>query len=182
MKATEELEKEHRAIELMLRVLGAVSDRAERPGRVPAGDLEGILEFLTVFVDRCHHGKEEEFLFPALEEAGVAREGGPIGVLSSEHELGRRLAAEIGAAAEEYAEGGSPARLRSTIREYVALLAEHIRKENEVLFSMAAARLDRGRDEALFESFERLERERIGPGRHAEFHALLERLEREYLR
>jgi hemerythrin-like domain-containing protein len=35
------------------------------------------MEFLTVFVDKCHHGKEEEFLFPALEAAGIAREGGP---------------------------------------------------------------------------------------------------------
>jgi hypothetical protein len=29
-----------------------------------------LLEFFTVFVDKCHHGKEEELLFPAMEQAG----------------------------------------------------------------------------------------------------------------
>lgn len=182
MKATGELRKEHQGIEVMLRVLRAVSEKSERLEPVPTEHIDGILEFLTVFVDRCHHGKEEEFLFPTLEQAGVAREGGPIGVLSSEHALGRKLTAEIGAAARQYAVSGSAAGLRSAIREYVSLLPGHIRKENEVLFSLADARLDRDQDEALFESFERLERERIGPGKHEEFHALLERLEREYLR
>lgn len=42
---------------------------------VPAEELKGIMEFLTVFVDKCHHGKEEDFLFPALEAAGIAKDG-----------------------------------------------------------------------------------------------------------
>jgi hemerythrin-like domain-containing protein len=36
------------------------------------------LVFLKEFADRCHHGKEEDFLFPALEKAGIKKEGGPI--------------------------------------------------------------------------------------------------------
>jgi len=182
MKATEELRKEHEGIELMLRVLRAVSDKTGRSEPVPAADLDGIMEFLSVFVDKCHHGKEEEFLFPALEAEGVPREGGPIGVLSAEHEMGRRLAADLKHAAAQYAGTGSAAGLRSAIHKYVVLLTEHIQKENEVLFALADVKLDPDRDEAVFESFEQLERDRIGPGKHEEFHALLSRLEREYLR
>ena len=88
MKATDELRKEHQGIELMLRVLQAVAEKFKRGERVNTEHLDGILEFLSIFVDKCHHGKEEEFLFPALEAAGVRREDGPIGVMLSEHEQG----------------------------------------------------------------------------------------------
>jgi hemerythrin-like domain-containing protein len=36
-----------------------------------------MMEFLSVFADTCHHGKEEDFLFPGLEAAGIPNEGGP---------------------------------------------------------------------------------------------------------
>lgn len=166
----------------MLRVLRAVSDELGRAEPVQAADLDGIMEFLSVFVDKCHHAKEEEFLFPALEAGGVLREGGPIGVLTAEHEIARRLAADMKNAAAQYASAGSAAALRSAIREYVVLLTEHIQKENEVLFALADVKLDPGLDEAIFEAFEQLERDRIGAGKHEEFHAFLGRLEREYLR
>jgi len=166
----------------MLRVLRAVSDKLGRAEPIPAEDLDGIIEFLSVFVDKCHHGKEEQFLFPALEAEGVQGEGGLIGVMSAEHEVGRRLVANVEKAAEQYSgTGESAAGLRSAIREYVILLTEHIKKENDVLFALADIQLDPGRDEAIFESFERLERDRIGPGKHEEFHALLNRLELKYL-
>lgn len=182
MKATQELRKEHQGIILMLRVLRAVSDKIGRADPVQPADLDGIIEFLSVFVDKCHHAKEEEFLFPALEAEGVRREGGPIGVLTAEHEIGRRLTVDLKNAAAQYASAGSAGALRSAIREYVVLLTEHIQKENEVLFALADAKLDPGRDESIFESFEQLERERIGLGRHDEFHGLLNRLEEKYLR
>lgn len=182
MKATGELRKEHQGIILMLRVLRAVSDKIGRADPVQPADLDGIIEFLSVFVDKCHHAKEEEFLFPALEAEGVLREGGPIGVLTAEHEIGRRLAAGLKNTAAQYAGDGSAGALRSVIREYVVLLTEHIQKENEVLFPLADVKLDPGRDESIFESFAHLENDRIGPGKHEEFHVLLGRLEQEYLR
>jgi hemerythrin-like domain-containing protein len=67
------------------------------------------------------------------------------------------------------------------VDEYVALLTQHIEKENNVLFAMADAKLDTAKDNELFEAFEQLEKERIGPGKHEAFHALLNRLEHEYL-
>ena len=182
MRATDVLKSEHKGIELMLRVLRAVSDKLSRAERIPAEHLDEIMEFLSVFVDKCHHGKEEEFLFPALEAEGMRHEGGPIGVLRSEHELGRKLVVKLKHAATEYYAGGkSAAGLRSVIREYVILLTEHIKKESGVVFAMADVKLNSSQDETLLTSFEQLERDRIGPGKHEEFHALLNRLEHEYL-
>ncbi|VBB44041.1 Hemerythrin HHE cation binding domain protein [uncultured Desulfatiglans sp.] len=179
MKAIEELKNEHHGIEIMLRILQAVADRFGRGQEVDGKDLSNILEFLSVFVDKCHHAKEEEFLFPALENVGVLREGGPIGVMLLEHEQGRRLVAMLKDALAGH-ESGLVLRkeqAQTIIKEYVALLDEHITKENTVLFPMAEAKLDPDKDKELFEAFEQLERERIGEGKHSEFHALLHRLQ-----
>lgn len=184
MKATDQLKAEHEGIKLMLQVLQAVSNRIEQEKPVSGEDLSGIVEFLTVFVDKCHHGKEEEFLFPALAAAGVPREGGPIGVMLSEHQQGRNLAAQFKNTSGRYASGNkqAAAEVRLTIRQYVDLLTQHIEKENGVLFAMADSRLDANKDSELFKAFERLESERIGVGKHEEFHALLDRLQDAYLK
>jgi len=183
MKATDELRKEHQGIEIMLRVLQAVTDKFDRGEEVYTEHLDGILEFLSIFVDKCHHGKEEEFLFPALEVAGVPREHGPIGVMLSEHEQGRKLVARLKGAVKGYKSGDSAntASARRIINEYVALLTQHIAKENTVLFPMADAKLDSNKDAELFEAFEQLELDRIGVGKHDEFHALLHRLQETFL-
>jgi hemerythrin-like domain-containing protein len=183
MKATDELKNEHQGIELMLRILQAIAGKLGQGEQIGSGQLNGIMEFLSIFVDKCHHGKEEEFLFPALEAAGVPREGGPIGVLMGEHEQGRKLVARLKNAVTNYTSGDktAAANVQVIVDEYVALLIQHIEKENNVLFAMADAKLDTAKDNELFEAFEQLEKERIGLGKHEEFHALLNRLEHEYL-
>jgi hemerythrin-like domain-containing protein len=37
---------------------------------IPSGDPKANIDFLKEFADKCHHGKEEGILFPALEQAG----------------------------------------------------------------------------------------------------------------
>jgi hemerythrin-like domain-containing protein len=184
MKATDELKKEHQGIEVMLRIIGAISDKSARGEEISVQHLFDIMEFLTVFVDKCHHGKEEEFLFPALEAAGIAREGGPVGVMLHEHEQGRKLVAKLKAAVSglRTADQSAATAIQETGNQYVALLTDHIAKENNMLFKMADERLDGSQDERLVEAFEKLERDRIGVGKHEEFHALLEKLQDVYLK
>lgn len=105
MKATEELKKEHEGIELMLQVLKAISEKIGRGEELPDGHLDDMIEFFIIFIDKCHHGKEEEFLFPALEDVNILREGGPIGVMLNEHEQGRILVGELKKALAKYKTG-----------------------------------------------------------------------------
>jgi hemerythrin-like domain-containing protein len=183
MKATTELKNEHRGIELMLRILEAVSHRADNQESLDQNDLTGIVEFLTIFVDKCHHGKEEDLLFPALESAGIAREGGPIGVLLAEHAEGRNIIRRLKAGIDEdkAKHRHASAQIASAARDYIQLLSQHIRKEDDILFPMADQRLSEEKDAELFEAFEKLEQERIGPGKHEQFHAMLDDLEKRYL-
>ncbi len=183
MRPTDELKSEHNEIERMLRILQAVSYGLGRGEEINTGHLDSMMEFFTIFVDKCHHGKEEEFLFPALEATGLPREGGPIGVMLHEHEEGRALVAKLRAAVTSIKSGDSAASktFQSVTRDYVILLTQHIGKENNVLFRMADLKLDSAKAAALSESFEQLEKERIGPDKHEEFQQLLNRLEHTYL-
>lgn len=177
MKSTRELMHEHEGIQLMLGILQSVMRKVVGGEGAPREDLEGIMEFFTIFVDKCHHGKEEDFLFPALEAAGVAKDGGTIGVMLHEHERARRHVAEMKKALGDYTLFGmNTSAFQRAGEEYVSLLNQHIFKENNVLFPIAEKVLSAEEDEKLHDDFERLEKERIGIGKHEEFHALMDKL------
>ena len=162
----------------MLDIMQALGARIKAGVAVPVAELLGILDFLKVFVDKCHHGKEEDILFPALEAAGMPRDNGPIGVMLHEHTLGRGHIRDMDAAL-----AGSPDLLGfvAQAQAYSELLTQHIAKENTVLFPMAERLLGMPALTAMHDAFERLEAERIGPGRHEAFHQLLDNLATAYL-
>ncbi len=183
MHPVEELTAEHRAVESSLRILAEIANRTEREKGIPQpGHLKELVEFFTVFVDKCHHGKEETFLFPALETKGVGREEGPIGVMLAEHVAGRAFVADIRRAVERFEDGrGEGSReLVAAARGYIDLLAKHIYKEDNVLFPMAREKLADEDVDRLTQGFARIEREEVGEGRHEAFHDLLERLSATY--
>lgn len=183
MKATEELMKEHTAICLMLGIMGAALHRIEAGKEPNMEHLDEMMAFLRTFADGCHHAKEEEFLFPAMERAGMPRTSGPLGVMLAEHERGRAFVRGIAEALKEYRSGvrPMPPSFGANLRGYSNLLNQHIEKENMVLFPMAEKLIPESEHEAIAQAFDRLENERIGPGKHEEFHALLDRLKKEYL-
>lgn len=184
MKAIEQLRQEHEGIKLMLKILEAMCARLEFGKEADIHHLEKILQFFRVFADRCHHGKEEDILFPAMEAAGVPRQRGPLAVMLAEHDLGRSHIREMAAALErlQVGDGRVVADFCAHARSYISLLTDHIEKENAVLFPMADAHIPEAKQEALSEEFEKLESDRIGPGVHEEFHTLLHQLAAEYLK
>jgi hemerythrin-like domain-containing protein len=181
MKATDVLREEHEGIKRVLTVLERATDDLEAGRSVPPQIFEDILEFLTIFADRCHHGKEETALFPALERRGIPKTGGPIGVMLAEHDEGRRDIEGFREGVALYRQGkarGKDKIIRSG-RAYARLLRGHIDKENNVLFRLADQALPD--QHALIEEFERIEEEKIGPGTHERLHGLVDKLEQEVL-
>jgi len=181
MQPTEDLMTEHRAIERMLAILEAISGRLEEGEATDARHLEQIIEFLQVFGDRCHHAKEEDLLLPAMEDAGVPREG-LIAALIAEHEESRGHVRGIadGLASLRVGDAGA-SRIVEHAGAYVRLIRAHIAKEDGELYPLADRVLSDPRQEALEEGFERIEHDVIGAGRHEAFHALLDELESAYL-
>mgnify|MGYP002682374046 CR=1 FL=1 len=183
MYATQELRNEHEGIRVALAVLERMADSTERGVAPDLNDADRILEFLQTFADKCHHGKEEDLLFPAMERAGVPREHGPIGVMLTDHEHGREHIKAMVQALAGLRSGDSdaPAAFAAAARGYVQVLSNHINKENNVLFVMAEQNLPPEEHARLAEGFEKIEQERIGPGVHESYHALLEELSAKYL-
>src|SRR3546814_12307526 len=111
-QATDVLKHEHDAILMAIKILDQISDEA-RQGNATSTDVTQFLGFLREFADTCHHGKEEGLLFPAMIEAGLSADGGPISVMLSEHEQGGALVAAMANATE-------PAKIgRASCRERV---------------------------------------------------------------
>lgn len=167
------LKQEHRVIE---KVLDAM-ERMIHGGVVDSEFTHKAIDFLRNFADGCHHAKEEEVFFPTLERHGIPRAGGPIGCMLSEHDEGRRLIKSIesnldGAAAGE---SGAVRVLRSAVHNYVALLREHIQKEDNVLFVMADHVLDSGEQSKVIAGFDRAE-EGDDPEKHERYVALADEL------
>ena len=184
MNPIEELKAEHEGIKASLEILRSISRKMDEPeGVIDWNDLEDLLEFYTVFVDTCHHGKEEELLFPALEALGVSREGGPVGVMLVEHEEGRGHVRELkkALAAHRQQEPAAAEAIRKHSGEYIRLLHRHIEKENQILFRIAEEHLSSEEKDKLEQGFERIERERVGEGRHEAFHRKLEDLQKKYI-
>jgi hemerythrin-like domain-containing protein len=182
MKATQQLRDEHEGVKIMLGILEKVCQQFEKKGSMNQEHFERIIEFFKIFVDKCHHGKEEDLLFPVLISAGVPEEG-PIATLIHEHEMGRRFVKVMGETYAAYSAGekSSSKDIIQNAHGYISLLNDHIEKENTVLFVMADSHLTEKKQDELFEGFEKIEEERIGIGKHAEFHALLDKLSGIYL-
>lgn len=180
--ATEDLRAEHVGVGRMLRVIDRMSQRVEGGGSLDAGDLEHVVEFLRVFVDTCHHGKEEALLFPAVSAADPDSAREVIAGLLDDHVRGREFVSRISAAGGAHGLGDRSVdvELVEAMRGYTALLHGHIRREEDGCFAVADRILPANVQEQLEEGYERIEREVVGGGVHEAFHSLLGRLEAAY--
>src|ERR1019366_5701149 len=181
MQAIDILMQEHRLIERVLDALEAAASHLERSRAVPPAFFLDAADFIAGFADGRHHRKEEGVLFGAMIESGVPSGGGVIDMMLEEHEQGRALTRALRDAARRLQAGDELARAQvvSNVRGYVALLRDHIAKEDEMLFPMADEMLSSASQESVLEGFERVEREETGEGAHEKFHALAAKLERE---
>jgi len=181
MNATQELATEHGAVLVGLKILAEVAAAITEGRKQAPEDLEQLLDFFKVFVDRCHHGKEEDVLFPELERRGVMRDGGPIGVLLAEHEVGREHVRAMTDNLERLLRGedGAEVAISERARAYRELLPAHIAKEND-LFSTADELIPEDVAATLVEKYEEIERDRVGEGKHEAYHAMLHDLKDRY--
>ena len=183
MKATQQLKDEHEGIKLMLNIMEKISIDINTGKELNTVHYEKIIDFIKVFADKCHHGKEEDILFPALVNHGIPNEGGPIAVMLGEHQSGRSYIQSLSNAFEKFKEGNKSATsdIISSSTNYVLLLRNHIEKENNILFMIADKVLTEEEQSKIFDDFETLEVEKIGIGKHEEYHKLLKELKGIYL-
>ncbi|RKY90534.1 MAG: hemerythrin [Ignavibacteriae bacterium] len=179
----EQLKEEHQAILLMLKIVEAACTKLETGENVSKDDLNDMVKFIKEFADKSHHLKEEDLLFPAMEEVGIPREGGPIGVMLTEHTMGRDFVKGLSNGIEKYTKGNSEAanQIIENARNYASLLSNHINKEDNILYPMAEMRLSKEKHDELLKEFEKVNNEKIGLDKQNELIAILHKLKDKYL-
>ncbi len=176
-KAMTDLMNDHDAILSALDVFTCILEKIAEENKPNPDELLDFMNFLMEFADKCHHGKEEGILFPAMIAAGVPDRGGPIGVMMAEHIQGRGYIHSMLEALEEQEDY---AKFEKAGRAYIDLLRLHIQKENTILFPMADRVIAPEQMEGIYHSFEEHEEKVIGHGRHEELHAMLNGLKEKY--
>jgi hemerythrin-like domain-containing protein len=180
--AIESLMTEHRLIEQVLGSLETFADNLAKGADAERETVREYAEFFRNFADKCHHGKEEDRLFVKMGEFGFPRDFGPIAVMLSDHAEGRTHVRAIAAVGE--GSGPLSEEERNSVianaQGYIPLLRSHIMKEDNILYPMALQAVPPSEMERLGEDFETFERDVMGEGAHARFHALAEKLIQAY--
>lgn len=128
---------EHRLIEKLMPLLRRATEAARREGRIDPAFVEFALDFIRVYADKCHHGKEEDILFRALDRKALAPDHRAVmDELVEEHGVGRKAVGELREAVGAYRKGDAAA--LATVVGRLEWLADfypvHIDKEDKRFF------------------------------------------------
>ena len=120
--------------------------------------LDGV-DFIRNYADRYHHAKEEDVLFAALVTNGMPREHSPVAAMLLEHDQGRAYVRAMEEATRQVLTGNSGARqaIADNALAYVALLWEHITKEDTILYPLAERLLPESMRPGIISAYETAE-------------------------
>ncbi len=130
--AGEDIINEHEEILLGLKIMETISGLIKTGKEALLKELEEISQCLKLFVDKCHHGKEEELLFTAMERAGIPKEKVIIGQMLEEHQESRQCLEIMDKAIA--GKGTFPEAFLKSYDAYLFLLRKHIEKEMQCCF------------------------------------------------
>jgi len=176
--ASEDLKNEHEGILFGLKILEKMVKGLQEGKTIPIEDMKDMTQFLQLFADKCHHGKEEGLMFPAMEKAGIPNAGGPIGEMLSEHEQGRKYIKSMKESVEQSALDKN--KWTQNAIDYIKLLRTHIDKENKILFPLADQKIPMEKQAQLIELFEEHEETVMGKGTHEKLHEMLHQFKKKY--
>lgn len=142
-QAIDIIRNEHRRFATVLFCLEGILEDLQRTGATPdVALLETIIGYIDGFLDRYHHPKEDEYLFPAVQQRHPAA-GELLDRLQAQHRDGERLLADLKQAVADVAADGAPALagLQAAATAYIAFEREHVRIEETELMPLAKAHL-----------------------------------------
>lgn len=170
---------EHELIERNMAVLKTCLEAIELSVEVNMVQLGRALDFLLQFGDKIHNAKEEQCLFPLMGQKGIPVQGGPLGVMLMEHEAERQLLAKMQGLMPGFTDLPFAERLQFKAEgmEYLQIRADHIWKENDVLYPMGRKLLTEADNQDLLAEFSRINREAYGDQAWAKFQAMTAEVE-----
>ena len=164
MQARASLMIEHRLIERMLSVLRDALAKIEGKQKIRPWFVDQGVDFIEVYADRNHHGKEEEILFRDLMKKPLLAEDRQLmNELIEEHEVGRRAAKALAVANTRYRNGDHTALadIAGNFRIFTDLYPGHIEKEDKAFFPASRTYFSDEEDRAILEEFREFDRRMI---------------------
>lgn len=119
------LVNEHVVIKRWLALIPAVVEGIDLTTDEGVGIIEDGIDLIKSYADRLHHAKEEDILFSYFDDSEKIFQ-----VIYEDHRIARNHVKEMLAAIEKK----DVAALGQHLTDYGQLLAQHIRKEDEILF------------------------------------------------
>ncbi|MFW5856967.1 MAG: hemerythrin domain-containing protein [Planctomycetota bacterium] len=176
MQARGMLMIEHRLIE---RMIAQIRDALERIGageRIDPAFVDTAVDFIRVYADRTHHGKEEDILFRDLEGRSLSDEDDRLmRELIDEHAFGRMTTKALVEANDRYRNGedGALVHVADHLKALVDFYPKHIEKEDKTFFPASREYISDAEDAEMIQAFQDFDRKMI----HERYEAIIERLE-----
>ncbi|MBD3263776.1 MAG: hypothetical protein GF375_01580 [Candidatus Omnitrophica bacterium] len=131
------LMKEHRIIEEMIKLMLWESARLKEGRKPDINFIDKVIDFIKVYADECHHGKEEDILFKELKEKPISQKHKKImEELLDEHVFGRQVLASLAEAKKKYLQGDkeSVSLIEKNMHRLIDFYPAHIDKEDNHFF------------------------------------------------
>ncbi|RJR54769.1 MAG: hemerythrin domain-containing protein [Desulfobacteraceae bacterium] len=126
---------EHKIIRRMMEAIGKWTEQVRGSGKGFNGHSDTVIDFLCMYVDRCHHVKEEEIFFHHLDKKKILEgDRKTMEELIQEHVFIMKSTGEIMSARSEAGSRGDGEIVERRLRILSGYYLEHIRKENETFF------------------------------------------------
>ena len=167
---------EHRLIERMFTLVEKKLEKIQTTNQVDPLFIDTVVDFIRIYADRTHHGKEEDILFKKLENKQMSDQDRRImDELVDEHVLGRKTTKELVEANAQYRVGEKTflAVIVSKLKKLVNFYPKHIEKEDKVFFPSYMKYLSDEEDQLMLEEFYEFDREMI----HEKYKSVLQKLE-----
>lgn len=176
MSPVDALRVEHDLIRRVVAVLERQSARVGEDREVDAVLLERITDFVHTYVERVHHGKEEEILFRALDDKPLSSEHRQMmEALVRDHVEMRHLVEDLLVARDSAVRGDEQAvaEVQEIIERLSDVYPQHFTTEEEMFFPAVSSYADDAEQEAILEAMRGHDRAMI----HQRYAALVEDLE-----
>ena len=178
MKPRGPLMIEHRLIEKMFELVRKETKQIEELKQADPIFIDTTVDFVRMYADRTHHGKEEDILFRDLEKKDMGELDKKImRELIDEHKYGRKMVKELVEAKERYLQGQTDALevILDKLNGLVNFYPKHIEKEDKVFFPASENYFTQEEQDAMLEEFWRFDKEMI----HEKYRSLVKELQEE---
>lgn len=156
MQARAPLMIEHRLIENLLHHLKHELDQIEKSGSIDPYLVDKAVDFIRVYADRTHHGKEEDILFRHLQKKKLSViDSQAMEELIAEHVFSRKTTKTLIQANDRYRKGDLSAleEIKSCLKTLIEFYPKHIQKEDKVFFPAIRIYFSEEEDQAILAAF-----------------------------